>query len=419
MRGQAGFWDIDERYVRLSEAGDPLEKLNAVVCWEVFAKPLAKALKRSDGAKGGRPAYDPVLMFKVMVLQALYSLSDDQAEFQIQDRLSFMRFLGLGLGDRVPDAKTIWLFREHLTQARAVDNLFARFDKHLTKAGYLAMGGQIVDATIVAAPKQRNTDAEKADIKAGKIPDDWKDKPAKLRQKDRDARWTVKFSKARVDEDGKTRQRDIAVPAFGYKNHAAIDRRHGFIRGWKVTGASAYDGAQLRNVLDRQNTGSKVWADTAYRSKKNEAWLDRNGYVSDIHHKKPKGRAMSQAHGASQWPALQGPLVRRACGHLYLPGLESGVEAMEACRVECRRAPGHPGRIAPTNHLSFRYRIAAVCAPAHNWRTSSWAEVVAVKPGEVSDLLRLFADDRDIGAIQGNNYAIYFLYVSSIRAIIS
>ncbi len=176
-----------------------------------------------------------------------------------------------------------------------MDNLFARFDKHLTKAGYLAMGGQIVDATIVAAPKQRNTDAEKADIKAGKIPDGWKDKPAKLRQKDRDARWTVKFSKARVDEDGKTRQRDIAVPASGYKNHATIDRRHGFIRGWKVTGASAYDGAQLRNVLDRQNTGSKVWADTAYRSKKNEAWLDRNGYVSNIHHKKPKGRAMSQA----------------------------------------------------------------------------------------------------------------------------
>ncbi|GLR45675.1 hypothetical protein GCM10007880_61930 [Mesorhizobium amorphae] len=146
MRGQAGFWDIDERYVRLSEAGDPLEKLNAVVAWEVFRKPLGKALKRSDGAKGGRPPYDPVMMFKIMVLQALYGLSDDQAEFQIQDRLSFMRFLGLGLGDRVPDAKTIWLFREHLTQAGAVDNLFARFDKHLGKAGYLAMGGQIVDA---------------------------------------------------------------------------------------------------------------------------------------------------------------------------------------------------------------------------------------------------------------------------------
>ena len=295
MRGQAGFWDIDERYVRLSEAGDPLEKLNALVPWEVFRKPLAKALKRSDGAKGGRPPYDPVMMFKVMVLQALYGLSDDQAEFQIQDRLSFMRFLGLELGDRVPDAKTIWLFREHLVQAKAVENLFARFDKHLTKAGYLAMGGQIVDATIVAAPKQRNTDAEKTDIKAGKVPDAWKEKPAKLRQKDRDARWTVKFSKAKVAEGGKTKQRDIAVPAFGYKNHASIDRRHGFIRGWNVTGASAYDGAQLRTVLNRGNTGSTVWADTAYRSKANEEWLEKNGYASDIHHKKPKGRPMSDA----------------------------------------------------------------------------------------------------------------------------
>uniref|UniRef100_A0A9E8CP69 IS5 family transposase n=1 Tax=Bosea sp. NBC_00436 TaxID=2969620 RepID=A0A9E8CP69_9HYPH len=296
MRGQAGFWDVDERYARLSEAGDPLEKLNAVVPWEFFRKPLAKALKRSDGAKGGRPPYDPVLMFKIMVLQALYNLSDDQAEFQIMDRRTFGRFLGLlDAGDRVPDAKTIWLFRERLTQAGAVENLFARFDKHLAKAGYLAMGGQIVDATIVAAPKQRNTDAEKADIKAGKVPDEWKDTPAKLRQKDRDARWTVKFSKAKAVEEGKPQQRDIAIPAFGYKNHASIDRRHGFIRGWNVTSAAAYDGAQLRNVLDKGNTSSTVWADTAYRSKKNEDWLEKNGYVSDIHHKKPKGRPMSEA----------------------------------------------------------------------------------------------------------------------------
>ncbi|SJM34851.1 transposase (fragment) [Mesorhizobium delmotii] len=149
-----------------------------------------------------------------------------------------------------------------------MENLFARFDKHLTKAGYLAMGGQIVDATIVATPKQRNSDAEKADIKAGKVPDEWQKKPAKLRQKDRDARWTVKFLTAKADEEGKTKQRDIAVPAFRYKNHASIDRRHGFIRRWNVTGASAWDGAQLRNVLDKNNTGSTVWADTAYRSKK-------------------------------------------------------------------------------------------------------------------------------------------------------
>lgn len=296
MRGQAGFWDIEERYALLSEAGDPLEKLDAVIPWDVFHKPLAKALKRSDGAKGGRPPFDPLLMFKILVLQALYDLSDDQAEFVINDRLSFMRFVGLGLGEKVPDAKTIWLFREHLVQARAIDNLFARFDKHLSKSGYLAKGGQIVDATLIAAPRQRNTDGEKAAIKDGKTADEiWPDEPNKAAQKDTDARWTVKYSKAKPDPDGMVRQRDIAIPAFGYKNHASIDRHGGFIRGWTVTGASAHDGAQLRNVLNRDNTGSTVWADTAYRSKKNEAWMKRHGYVSDIHHKKPKGRPMSEA----------------------------------------------------------------------------------------------------------------------------
>jgi len=313
MRGQPGFWDVDERYARLSEAGDPLEKLNAVVPWEVFRKPLAKALKRSDGARGGRPPYDPVLMFKTLVLQALYNLSDDQAEFMIQDRLSFMRFLGVGLSEKVPDAKTIWLFREHLAQAGAVENLFARFDKHLTKAGYLAMGGQIVDATIVAAPKQRNSDGEKADIKAGKIPEAWNEKPAKLRQKDRDARWTVKFSKAKRAEEGKPKLVDIAVPAFGYKNHAAIDRRHGFIRGWSVTDAAAYDGAQLQSVI-RRNTASKVWADTAYRSKKNEAWLSKHGYVSDIHQKKPTGRPMSERMSRANGRRSK---VRSAIEHVF------------------------------------------------------------------------------------------------------
>ena len=133
------------------------------------------------------------------------------------------------------------------------DDLFARFDKHLSKSGYLAKGGQIVDATIIQAPKQRNSQDEKAAIKAGEIPEDWQDKPAKLAQKDRDARWTVKYSKAKqptmTPTSAVTRQHDIAIPMFGYKNHAGIDRTHGFIRGWTVTNASAHDGAQLRNVV--------------------------------------------------------------------------------------------------------------------------------------------------------------------------
>lgn len=295
MFGQRGFFDVENRYKRLSEAGDPLERLNGAVDWELFRKPLLKVLKRSDRIKGGRPPFDAVMMFKILVLQVLYNLSDDQAEFQISDRLSFMRFLGLGLGEKVPDAKTIWLYREHLVEAGAINKLFNRFDKYLEHSGYLAMGGQIVDATVVAAPKQRNNDDEKKDIKAGKIPQDWQDKPAKLRQKDRDARWTVKFSKAKLDENGQTHKRDIAIPAFGYKNHIVIDQRHGYIRSYTTTPASAYDGAQLKHVLRKDNTASKVWGDTAYRCKRNETWLKENGFFSDIHHKKPKGKPMSKA----------------------------------------------------------------------------------------------------------------------------
>ena len=180
-----------------------------------------------------------------------------------------------------------------MKRANAVDALFHRFDAVLKGAGYLAMGGQIIDATIVAAPKQRNTEAERAAIKQGEIPAGWIKKPAKLRQKDRDARWTVKFSKAKPREDD-TPQVDIAVPSFGYKNHISIDRRHGLIRGWTATHAAAHDGARLEDVLDAGNTASDVWADTAYRSAKNETMLARRGLVSRIHRKKPKGRPMPE-----------------------------------------------------------------------------------------------------------------------------
>mgnify|MGYP001222218087 CR=1 FL=1 len=214
-----GFFDIDERYARLSAVGDPLEKLNAIIPWPIFEKPLAKALKRSDGSKGGRPPYPAIMMFKILVLQALYNLSDDQAEFVIQDRLSFMRFLGLSLSEKVPDAKTIWLFRESLVRAGAIDNLFSRFDKHLSRSGYLAKGGQIVDATIIQAPKQRNTQDEKDAIKRGEIPEGWKDKPAKLAQKDRDARWTTSVFEGEAAGTN---------PAFG--QDAAARHRHPDVR---------------------------------------------------------------------------------------------------------------------------------------------------------------------------------------------
>jgi IS5 family transposase len=164
---------------------------------EVFRPELEAALAYSDGSRGGRPPFDPVLMFKVLVIQTVNTLSDERTEYLINDRLSFMRFLGLGLSDRVPDARTIWLFREKLTKADTIQPLFDRFDATLRAAGYIAMSGQIVDASLVAAPRQRNTQAEKDDIRAGRVPQGWKCKPVKLRHKDRDARWTVKFTKTK------------------------------------------------------------------------------------------------------------------------------------------------------------------------------------------------------------------------------
>ncbi|MET3287289.1 UNVERIFIED_ORG: IS5 family transposase [Sphingomonas sp. 1057] len=164
-------------------------------------------------------------MFKILVLQALYELSDEAAEFQIKDRLSFQRFLGLGLEGTVPDATTVWLFRERLVQAKAIDKLFAGFDVALKDRGYLAMGREIIDATVVPAPKQRNTEAEKTAIKEGRVSEDWK--PAKARQKDRDARWSIKYSKAKVREGADPKAAkpvDLAIPVFGYKNHIGIDK---------------------------------------------------------------------------------------------------------------------------------------------------------------------------------------------------
>lgn len=297
MSGQPGFFDLGDRYAALSAAGDPLERLAAVVDFELFRGPLIVALRRGPRHKGGRPPFDPVLMFKVLVLQALYSLSDEGIEFQIKDRLSFQRFLGLGLDGVVPDATTVWLFRERLVKARAIDKLFARFDAALRDQGYLAMGGQILDATIVPAPKQRNSEEEKAAIREGRVPARWQEKPARARQKDRDARWTVKYSKAKVKDGadaGAPRPVDLAIPMFGYKNHIGIDRTHGLIRTWDASAANAHDGARLPALVSKDNTASGVWADTAYRSKKNEAFLARGMFTSHIHKKKPPMRPMPE-----------------------------------------------------------------------------------------------------------------------------
>jgi transposase, IS5 family len=291
MGRQSGLFDLEERLALLSAKGDGLERLGSVVDFELFRPELERAVPRADRSQGGRPPFDHVLMFKVLVLQTQNNLSDERTEFYLRDRLTWMRFLGLGLGDPVPDANTIWTFREAMTKTGAVERLFELFDRQLRAAGYLAMSGQLVDASIVAAPKQRNSKAEKQAIKEGRVPNGWQEKPAKLRQKDRDARWTVRFTKAKPREDGPP-QVDLAIPQFGYQNHLSADRRHRLIRRWRVTDAAAHAGARLGELLDPGNTASEVWADTAYRSKKNEELLQERLLVSRIHRKKPADKAM-------------------------------------------------------------------------------------------------------------------------------
>ena len=208
-----------------------------------------------------------------------------------------MRFLGLGFGDKAPDRNTIWMFREALKKAGAIDDLFASFDAQITASGHHAIHGQLVDASLVSALKQRLNKEEKAQIKDGKDASEIWDNPKRAAQKDTDARWTIKYS--RKKDDAPKGQADIAIAAFGYKSHIMTDKRHGFIRLFKVTDASRHDGAQLKELVRRDILAAAVWADSAYRSKKNEVWLARYSLVSHIHRKKPKGAPCSPISSAA------------------------------------------------------------------------------------------------------------------------
>ena len=165
---QRSFFGLSEHLARLTEIGDPLETLEGTIDFEYFRGWLVEGLGYGDGAKGGRPAFDPVSMFKALILQAQHNLSDAKMEFMIRDRLSWMRFLRFDLGGPTPDENTIRHFRNRLTETGTLRRVMKAFDWQLQKKGYIPMSGQIVDASLVPAPKQRNTEAEKEAIKAGK-----------------------------------------------------------------------------------------------------------------------------------------------------------------------------------------------------------------------------------------------------------
>ena len=251
---QLDFLGVEKRRRELSAEGDPLEVLARVIPWESFRRGLDAALGR-DKVTTGRPPFDVVKMLKILVLQHLYNLSDFQASYQLRDRLSWQRFVGIELGETVPDEKTIWAFRERLIAVDAIEETFYWFNRHLREEGFEAKGGTLIDATIIETPIRRagdegSTVQEKA-------------------QRDDDAAWTKKND----------------VSFYGYKNHAAVDAAHKLIRSYDVTDASVHDSQCSEFLIDTENENPDTYADSAYRSQENEIVCALSGKVSKIHYR--------------------------------------------------------------------------------------------------------------------------------------
>lgn len=297
---QGGFFDADMRLADISKQGDPLEKLDKHINWEIFRSILDNVFCASekDPSNGGRPPYDSVMMFKILVLQHLYNIADERTEFAIKDRLSFMRFLGLTLKDNVPDEETIWLFREVLTQNGAIERLFKKFNRYLDRMGLIAHKGSIVDASFVEAPRQRNMRDENEDIRNGEIPENWKDDPNKLRQKDVDARWTKKHGRS----------------YFGYKNHAKVDRKSKLIMNYTTSDASVHDSQMLGELLDQSDAHHDLFGDSAYSSDEIDKRLKRGKIRNRIHEKGYRN------HPLTEWQKEKNRLksmVRARVEHIF------------------------------------------------------------------------------------------------------
>lgn len=254
-----GLFDRQDRLDSISKVGDPLERLSQAVAWQEFRPLLAKLREKERKSPAGRKPFDELLMFKLLVLQRLYNLSDHQVEFQVKDRLSFQRFLGLGLEDGIPDEKTVWAFREQLSKAGIERALFSQFERFLQRRGLKTKEGSIVDATLVEVPIRRDSKEDNDAIKAGEVPPSISENPNVACQKDLDARWTKKHGKS----------------YFGYKNHIRVDAASKLIREWEVTPAHVHDSQVFEEVLKAVKQRHSVYADNAYANEKKEEQLDK------------------------------------------------------------------------------------------------------------------------------------------------
>jgi transposase, IS5 family len=272
-----GLFDHDVRLAELTRRGDTLHRLDRVVDWDLFVPPIEQALAQPAKAPGGRPAWHPKVLFKLLVLQRLYHLSDEQAEYQLADRLSFQRFAGLTLADAVPDRNTLWDFREALRRTGVLEQLFALFNEALRAQGLLPKEGHIVDATFVEVPRQRNNREENAAIKEGRIPEGWEETPKRLAHKDVDARWTRK--------NGENH--------YGYKNHVKINAVSKLIEAAVVTHAAVHDSQPLGDLA--QSGDGPLYADSAYTGAPIAELLRRRHIEGQICEKGRGGQPLDEA----------------------------------------------------------------------------------------------------------------------------
>lgn len=262
------------RESKLDRLGDPLIALNKYIDFAALAAEVDRVAPRPDSAQGGRPPYPTETMVRILVVKRLHNLSDEQVEFQLNDRLSFQRFCGLQHSATIPDRTTVWTF-ENRIGADAAKAVFKAVQVQLQKRGYIARCGQIIDATLVPAPRQHIGKDDKAALEKGEEPD-WT--PAQKRQRDTDASWTKKHGTSH----------------FGYKLSASVDAKHKLIRKIETGTASEHDSQHFDAVLDAGNTGSKVYADRGYPSQAREAALKARGFTPMIQRKAQRNRALSE-----------------------------------------------------------------------------------------------------------------------------
>jgi IS5 family transposase len=313
---QPSFFDESQRLTLLTKLNDPLAALLHHIDFETFRPILDQIFLKPRKSPAGRKPLDRVMMFKALILQCLYNLSDPQVEYQITDRLSFTRFLGLHIGETIPDFSTLWRFREALVKSGAALTLFDTFNARLEAQGVFATGGSIIDATLVEVPRQRNSREENAQVKAGHTPEAWKSNPHKLSQKDIDARWTKKNG----------------VNSYGYKNHVKTHRPSLFIRKFRVTPANVHDSKPLPELIDEEDRD--LHADSAYKSAETDQRLEELGIKNHIHEKGTRGAKLSAEQKASN---LEKSRIRAFVEHVFA-FMENSMNGIRLRTIGLKRA---------------------------------------------------------------------------------